>query len=427
MKHYCSFSSSRLGALAFGLFALAGSAAAEPISLDDLPHIHGIAPHPTRPGTIYLATHEGLFLASEDRTAVRISESRDDLMSLAAHPTDAAVLYASGHPPGGGNLGLVRSKDGGRSWQQLSPVAKRPVDFHALTVSPADPNVLYGYSGTLYASADGGQTWAERPRIPGNMFGLAASARDPSVLYAATRTGLLLSVDGGRRWQTLSDKPNPATAAHVSQDGTVRAYVLGMGLIESRDASAEWKPVYNQFGEQVLLQLALEPGDAQRMYALNQFGRLLTSRDAGASWHAFGGDRGPSTPDGLRGEKLYQTHCQQCHGLRGVGENHTDQTLNNRRYIRAPALDDSTHAWHHTDDDLVKTILEGSSREPRMQAFKGVLGESDARDIVTYMKKGVLGESDARDIVTYMKSLWGRRALACQGPKHMDRECLANN
>jgi mono/diheme cytochrome c family protein len=93
-----------------------------------------------------------------------------------------------------------------------------------------------------------------------------------------------------------------------------------------------------------------------------------------------------------------------------VGENHSHQTLFNPRYIRAPALDDSTHAWHHTDDDLVKTILEGSSREPRMQAFKGVLGESDARDIVTYMK-----------------GLWGRRALACQGPKHMDRECLASN
>jgi mono/diheme cytochrome c family protein len=363
MKHYCSFSSSRLGALAFGLFALAGSAAAEPISLDDLPHIHGIAPHPTRPGTIYLATHEGLFLASEDRTAVRISESRDDLMSLAAHPTDAAVLYASGHPPGGGNL-----------------------------------------------SADGGRTWTERRRIPSDVFALAASAKDPNALYAATRTGILFSIDGGRRWQTLSDKPNPATVAHVSPDGTVHAYVVGMGLIESRDPGTGWKQVYNQFGEQVLRQLVVEPGDAQRMYALNQFGRLLTSRDAGASWHTFGGDRGPSTPAGRRGEKLYQTHCQQCHGLRGVGENHSDQTLFNPRYIRAPALDDSTHAWHHTDDDLVKTILEGSSRESRMQAFKGVIEESDARDIVTYMK-----------------SLWGRRALACQGPKHMDRECLANN
>ncbi len=136
----------------------------------------------------------------------------------------------------------------------------------------------------------------------------------------------------------------------------------------------------------------------------------MSSSDAGASWADYAGDRGPDSPTELRGEKLYQTHCQECHGLRGVGENHSDQTLYNRRYVRAPALDDSTHAWHHTDDNLVQTILEGSTREPRMRGFKDVLQERDARAIVAYMK-----------------SLWGARALACQGPLHMDRECLARN
>jgi len=68
------------------------------------------------------------------------------------------------------------------------------------------------------------------------------------------------------------------------------------------------------------------------------------------------------------------------------------------------------YAWHHTDDDLVKTILEGSSRESCMRGFKGVLQENQARENVAYLK-----------------SLWGTRALACQGPLHMDRECLARN
>jgi mono/diheme cytochrome c family protein len=108
----------------------------------------------------------------------------------------------------------------------------------------------------------------------------------------------------------------------------------------------------------------------------------------------------------LRGETLYQVNCQSCHGLRGVGENHSPRTLRDRRYRRAPALDDSTHAWHHNDDALVKTILEGSPREPRMAAFKDVLAREDAVDIVAYMK-----------------SLWGPRALACQGARHMAKEC----
>ena len=36
--------------------------------------------------------------------------------------------------------------------------------------------------------------------------------------------------------------------------------------------------------------------------------------------------------------------------------------------------------------------------------------------------KGSLTETDARDIVKYLKSLWGARALACQDPKHM--QCM---
>jgi len=135
-------------------------------------------------------------------------------------------------------------------------------------------------------------------------------------------------------------------------DGTVYAFVMGQGLLKAQEGNATWTTVHNQFGEQVLLQFAVDSSNPRRLYALNQFGRLLSSSDAGASWADYAGDRGPDSPTELRGEKLYQTHCQECHGLRGVGENHSDQTLYNRRYVRAPALDDSTHAWHHTDDNL---------------------------------------------------------------------------
>jgi photosystem II stability/assembly factor-like uncharacterized protein len=375
-----------------------------------LPHIHAIAVAPERPGALYLATHDGLFLATPDGEAQRISQGRDDLMSLARDPAAPEVLYASGHPLGGGNLGLVQSRDGGRSWSRVSPGGERPVDFHALVVSPADPRVLYGHFESVHVTRNAGRSWTRQPRVPAKVYALAASARDPEVVYAATQAGLLSSADGGRRWQTVSDSPNPASMVHITPEGTMYAFVVGMGLIQAREPPATWTSVYNRFGEQALMQFAIDAKDPRRLYALNQFGRLLASRDAGASWHPFAAQRGPETPAELRGEKLYQSHCEQCHGLRGVGETHSDETLNNPRYVRAPALDDSTHAWHHSDDDLVKTILQGSPRTPRMRGFGDLLREQDAREIVAYMK-----------------SLWGRRALACQGALHMDRDCLANN
>ena len=103
--------------------------------------------------------------------------------------------------------------------------------------------------------------------------------------------------------------------------------------------------------------------------------------------------------------RLYTGKCQSCHGIDGVGETYTLESLQTENYLTAIPLDESSHAWHHTDDALVKIILEGSPRG-RMQAWK---------------KQG-LNESDARDLVAYIKSLWGKRILDCQGPKHM--QCM---
>ena len=74
----------------------------------------------------------------------------------------------------------------------------------------------------------------------------------------------------------------------------------------------------------------------------------------------------------------------------------------------APALDDSAHAWHHSDANLVQAILEGFEKQGgRMPGWKETLS----------------GEQ-AEDIVAYFKSLWSFRSFACQGARHM--ACMAH-
>jgi photosystem II stability/assembly factor-like uncharacterized protein len=88
----------------------------------------------------------------------------------------------------------------GQSWEQRSPGVDGLVDFHQLTVSEADPDVLYGvYAGRLQVSRDGGHTWEVQGPVPDGLVGLAASGRDPEYLFAATQTGLLMSPDAGQR------------------------------------------------------------------------------------------------------------------------------------------------------------------------------------------------------------------------------------
>src|SRR3546814_9389478 len=77
-------------------------------------HFHGIAVDPHDPDRLYLATHHGFYVVGPDGVAQRVSETEDDFMGFTPHPADPEVLYASGHPAGGGNLGFIVSGDGGQ-------------------------------------------------------------------------------------------------------------------------------------------------------------------------------------------------------------------------------------------------------------------------------------------------------------------------
>ena len=109
----------------------------------------------------------------------------------------------------------------------------------------------------------------------------------------------------------------------------------------------------------------------------------------------------------LDGQALFTTYCVACHGVSGVGERPDDIYAQDAYGFVAPPLDDTGHAWHHTDDQLIQTILEGSPRNSRMIAWEHLLTEQE-----------VLG------LVTYIKGLWSPYVQDnCQGPAHMNAGC----
>ena len=260
--------------------------AAEPetIPLARLSHIHGLAADPADPKRLYVATHHGLYLAGPGPTAARVSQTTDDLMGFSPHPGRPGVFYASGHPAGGGNLGVIISNDSGRSWQPLSPGAGGPVDFHGLAVSPANPLVLYGVFRGLQTSRNGGLTWQPVGPAPERLIALAGGAGDADTLLAATESGLKVSRDGGKRWAAAHPESRPFTAVTTAPDGTVWAYAYGLGLLRADADGKTWERRGALAGDDYLLYL-VAAGD--RLYALSRAG-LMTSGDGGRSWQPFG-------------------------------------------------------------------------------------------------------------------------------------------
>lgn len=251
-------------------------------------HIHGLAVDPKNPSHLYLATHHGLFALSPSGSTTRLSQRSDDFMGFVTHPTDAARFYASGHPAGGGNLGIIMSADAGASWQQLSPGANGPVDFHQMDISKVDPNVIYGVFGGLQRSRDGGRTWAIVGQVPEGLIDIAASAKDVDRVYAATERGLLISLNAGKSWQRAYMYQRPVTMVHTSLGGDIYAFVVGVGLIQGMEPHLRWKIIGRDFGDQFILHFAVDPTDGSKLYAATGKGDVIASNDGGRTWAPFG-------------------------------------------------------------------------------------------------------------------------------------------
>lgn len=258
--------------------ALLAAVPAGAASLDGT-HVHGLAWDPADPNRLLIATHHGL-MALEDGTLEAVSARRDDFMGFSVHPA-GGVFLASGHPEGGGNLGVIVSWDGGRTWEPLSPGADGPVDFHQMDVGKADPTIMVGVFGAIQASRDGGRTWAVTGRPPAHILGLALSAAEPEKVYAATQAGLFESPDLGASWSKAGDMEAPATMVTTTADGTVWTYDVQNGLTRKAPGANVFATVGPTLADDAILHLAVKDGE---MAAATYKGAMIRSTDGGRTW-----------------------------------------------------------------------------------------------------------------------------------------------
>jgi len=287
------------------------SAQPEPVEVH---HIHGLSFDRRDPGALLVATHTGLVRIRPGANPEWVGANRFDLMGFTALPGDPWTLYASGHPDlvtyrraGHGNLGLLLSRDGGRTWEGVA--LKGQADFHALTYSVDGGGEIFGWSvaGQTGLHRISTKTWAAEwvaARGLGGVLALAASHDVPSRLLAGTAGGLLLSADRGMTWRPLAGIPRdaPVTAVALSPAEKRRVYVYvvraGYGLMRSDDAGATWRPTeLAAKPDEPVVATSLGPGS--KVAVATTAASVSVSDDGGRSWRPML-DRG-------RGPKHVQT------------------------------------------------------------------------------------------------------------------------
>lgn len=260
------------------------AAATDTIPLNEITEIHGLGFDPGDPGKFFIATHMGVYKGGPDGRAVKVSTDNNDYMGFTVDVASKDRLLASGHPPTGGGLGITLSSDKGASWTQIGTGVGGPVDFHAMTVSPADPQTLYGTSGGIQVSRDGGVTWSMAGPGPDRLIDLAASAKKAEAVYAATLNGLMQSADAGATWQLLGPPNAQVTMVETAPDGSLYAFFAGSGLFRQSPDTGTWDALATDFGAKYVLHLAADPADPAHLLAATQEAEILESKDGGKTW-----------------------------------------------------------------------------------------------------------------------------------------------
>ncbi|MDW7760356.1 MAG: hypothetical protein SCM96_06945 [Acidobacteriota bacterium] len=199
---------------------------------------------------------------------------------------------------------VYRSDDQGESWRKVNPSDKMFERFGGtygwvfgqIRVDPNNADVVYLMGLGLWRSKDGGKTWEQLGRednVHGDHHGLWIDPSDSNYLINANDGGTYVSYDGGKRWRSFQtgipavqfyqvalDMKQPFTVYGSVQDfGTYRG--LGVAPIDPKAP-----PARRRGGPQVTWErapggegthIAVDPSDPNTQYASSYYGRVERS------------------------------------------------------------------------------------------------------------------------------------------------------
>ncbi len=189
---------------------------------------------------------------------------------IVIHPTNPNIVYVAAVGPlwaDGGERGLFRTTDGGKTWTNVLKISEH-TGVTDVAMDPTDPNIMYaaafqrqrkaysfvggGPESGIYKSIDGGATWTKLteglPKGDIGRIGLDISRSQPRTVYATMETKtpeVYRSDDYGASWRktgTYFEYPWYMSQIRVDPKNPDRVYLLGVPIFVSEDGGATSKP-----------------------------------------------------------------------------------------------------------------------------------------------------------------------------------------
>ncbi len=225
--------------------------------------------------------------------------------AIAFDPIDANNIWI------GSGGGLWNSIDGGANWTTNTddlPV----IGISHIAINPDNPQIMYigmgdylddytQYIGIL-KSIDGGQSWD----TTGYNFNIGGYYPTPKILinpnytdsvFAATKNGVLLTIDGGDNWNLIYTTPSFYVVDLEFMPGNsnviyaaIKDYSGSSSVCRSLDGGATWTVNTNGFlSDRTNIKIAVTNANPNVIYAVftnstQQYHGLYKSIDMGATW-----------------------------------------------------------------------------------------------------------------------------------------------
>jgi photosystem II stability/assembly factor-like uncharacterized protein len=213
---------------------------------------------PSNPATVWLGTGEnvggrhmsfgdGVYKSTDGGNTWKNMglKNSEHISKIIVHPENPDIILVAAQGPlwsAGGDRGLFKSVDGGKTWLKVLGVNKW-TGVTDIVLDPTNPDWMYaatwqrhrtvaaymggGPGSGIYRSKDGGNTWEKQttglPKSNLGKIGLTVSPQNPEIVYAAVETdrrkgGVYKSTDKGSSWKKQSNAVSGATGPHYYQE-----------------------------------------------------------------------------------------------------------------------------------------------------------------------------------------------------------------
>jgi photosystem II stability/assembly factor-like uncharacterized protein len=206
--------------------------------------------------------------------------------AMAISASDSQVMVA------GALDGVFRTRNGGNSWEKISPPGAEIKNIESIAIDPKNPDVVYAGTWHLaWKTDDGGANWHHINKgmiDDSDVFSVIVDSTNSSVVYASACSGIYRSDSAGDLFRKLQGIPFSARRTRVlKQDPNSPSTVYAgttEGLWKTADGGKTWKHVTNS--EIVVNDVMVDPRNSNRVLLATDRSGVLASDNGAQSFEA---------------------------------------------------------------------------------------------------------------------------------------------